>query len=227
MFETISRSSQVPHLPPLTPNSSSIVKADSTSRGRGGGVGWQSNELGELERRISTLEQSHRLLLEELVRMQADSKAWLIHQQDGWRERDREVRSMRESFGASSSMMGELEHRITEKERRATDKMDHLSRSVEELQTMIKTWHHQSSEERERVGMVTERLQEAVEQLVKHQAHMEEEVERQGESMSAGMSRMKQLTGRQEEMGTAVSSLRELVQSLEGGQQSLVSEGGR
>ena len=156
--------------------------------------------------------------------MQGDSKAWLVHQQDGLRERDREVRSMRESFDASSSMMGQLENRITDRERRASDRMDHLSNSVAELQEAVKNWHQQCFEERGRVGVVTERLEETVERLGKQQAHVEEEVGRQGESVSAGMSRVKQLVGRQEEMRAAMSSLREIVQSLEGQQQSLVSE---
>ena len=156
--------------------------------------------------------------------MQGDSKAWLVHQQDGLRERDREVRSMRESFDASSSMMGQLENRITDRERRTSDRMDHLSNSVAELQEAVKNWHQQCFEERGRVGVVTERLEETVERLRKQQVHVEEEVGRQGESVSAGMSRVKQLVGRQEEMRAAMSSLREIVQSLEGQQQSLVSE---
>ena len=223
----------MPHLPPLTPNSRHAPNREIASReivphreerGGGGGRWLQSQELGNMEKRINALEKSHQLFLEELVRMQSVSKPLALRQhQDEWKEqRDIMERSLRDSYDANSSLAHRLEQRITENERRGADDVKKLSHSFGEFQAVID--RHQI-EERERMRKMILRIEEELDHLAKQQMHLETVVGRQGTRVEGGVDKMEELLEQHQETNAVLSRLRKAVQNLETGHLSLVRMG--
>ena len=84
----------------------------------------------QLEARVNTLEQAHKMLLEEIVNMQARSHAWITHHENEGQSRERELGGMKNALGTNSTTLSHMLYQISQTEKRlyqVQSQLNHLS----------------------------------------------------------------------------------------------------
>lgn len=155
-----------------------------------------------LDKRVNVLEQSHQMLLEEVGRIQSDYRSWLVHQQEDWMEKSREMRFIHETVRANTTTLKKLEHQVSECQQRAAEEINPLAKSVNELQKTVGG--------REMLSVVdSERLLDFVEYLRTQQTLLLEDLQKQKQLVSAGMTRIQYIETEQDNINVALRSIQE------------------
>ena len=155
MASSLCRVSQLPALPPIV--SSPRRRTSDPSKAHQGEPEYSSNAVStwnrdqpldvsnsrflRLENRIGVLEQANRALLEEIVQVQADTKARQIHGREAMRNTWQELERLKEMIEAKIAILEGLERRVFENERsieRGQGTVDLLLQSTQEVERGVR-----------------------------------------------------------------------------------------
>ena len=203
--------SQVPILPPIQSPKQSLVASTQSRAVVPYNRSNSSNTIEQLESRLNALEQAHKMLLEELVNIQSHSQAWITHHEKAGQLREKEIVSVREALGLSSSTLNQVLNQVRENERRLDviqTKMDQIVDSMH---------YHDSHHSHQKLTQQVQQLQEQC-SLLKQESHQHKE------SISTDLAGLTTSMTSQGRSGAAdIKDLQKSMTTLEEEQKTLVN----
>ena len=214
LFFTLLYRSQVPILPPIQSPKQSLVTTTQSRAVVPYNPSHSSNTIERLESRLNALEQAHKMLLEELVNTQSHSQAWITQHEKAGQLREKEIVSVREALGLSSSTLNQVLNQVRENERR----LDVIQTKMDQL---TDTMHYHSQQ---KLGQHVQQLQNTFHHLQEQCSHLKEESHQHKESISTSLAGLTtSLTSQGRSGAAAIRDLQEGMTILEEEQKALVN----
>ena len=210
--------SQVPILPPIQSPKQSLVAPTQSRAVVPYNPSRSSNTIEQLESRLNALEQAHKMLLEELVNTQSHSQAWITHHEKAGQLREKEIVSVREALGLSSSTLNQVLNQVRENERR----LDAIQTKMDQLADT--THYHDSHHSQQKLAQQVQQLQDTFHHLQEQCSLLKQESHQHKESISTGLAGLTtSLTSQGRSGAAAIRDLQESMTILEEEQKALVN----